>query len=82
MLHENRKIIKDNIINIKKTDINYDKFDNIISRSNDIYFICSYIYYTFLRKIKIFQLLTLIFLECVLRQFLKNQKDQNQKVPI
>ena len=45
---EERKTIKDNIVNIKRNDINYDKFDNRISRSNDIYFICSHFYHAYL----------------------------------
>jgi len=43
-----RKTLKDNIKNIKRKDINYDKFDNIIFRSNDIYFICSHFYHAYL----------------------------------
>ena len=46
-----RKTIKDTLKNIKKDDVNYNKFDNIISRANDIYFICSYFYNAYLKKL-------------------------------
>lgn len=48
MSSEERKTIKDNIVNIKRNDINYDKFDDRISRANDIYFICSHFYHAYL----------------------------------
>ena len=50
------KTIKDNLKKIKKKGINYDKFDEIISKANDAYFICNhfinaYFLYCFEKKI-------------------------------